>query len=289
VHALQLQLEARASDTHTVVITSASPGDGKTTIALALAHTLAAADRPVVLLDFDLRKGDLGQRLRLRSDPQALLRDDGGIEQALVPVDGLPNLRVLAVPPASNTETIIQGYSRRLPEIVERARPYGHFILIDTPPIGQVADALLLATRADDVLLVARPGHTDRRDLAVVRQSLQQLAIAPTGLIVVGPTRRVRRYHDFADGDPHVALDPSSAHPAGAAAEPDHKHPAGTVATLVATVRRSPPPVAKRALQHREVHAAQRRPDGCCIAIASAIETRTCHGRAATPSRTRKS
>jgi Mrp family chromosome partitioning ATPase len=221
LHALQIQLEARAGDTHTVVITSPSQGDGKTTIALALAHTLAAADQQIVLLDLDLRKADLGQRQRVRSDLLTML-DDDSIEQALVPVDGVPNLRVLSAPAAGVPETIIQDYSRRLPEIVERVRPYGRFIVIDTPPIGHVADALLLAARADDVLLVARPGHTDRRDLAAAQQSLQQLRIAPTGLIVVGATRRVRRYHDFAGGDPHVAPDPSSAHPAGAAAGPDH-------------------------------------------------------------------
>jgi Mrp family chromosome partitioning ATPase len=77
---------------------------------------------------------------------------------------------------------------------VERVDSGADLVLIDAPPIGTAADALLLATRVDDVLLVVRPGHTTRRDLAITRQSLQQLAIVPTGLILVG-ARPIARTH----------------------------------------------------------------------------------------------
>ena len=211
---LQIQLETRAGEPHTILITSPSEGDGKTTIALALARNLVAAGRTVVLLDFDLRKGDLGQRLPMRRAAQPLTAsDDADIAQALARVDGADNLRVL-----SATHLGAHEDSRRLREIVECVRPLADFILIDTPPITQVADALLLAAHVDEVLLIARLGHTDRRDLAAARLSLQQLAIVPTGLILVGAARRDTD-HAFA-GAPSRARGPSSAAAAGTDAAP---------------------------------------------------------------------
>jgi hypothetical protein len=155
----------------------------------------------------------------VRGDPLALLADEG-IEHALVSVDGVPNLRVLGAPPAGTPETIVQAYARRLPEIVDRARPFGRFIVIDTPPIGQVAEALLLAARADDVMLVARPGQTDRRDLAAAQLALKQLAVVPTGLIVVSAAPRVSHDLAVAEGTP-VAPAPRSPTAIAAEAGPD--------------------------------------------------------------------
>jgi Mrp family chromosome partitioning ATPase len=155
--ALQIHLETPAGQTRTVLITSPSRGDGKSTVALALARALAAAERRVVVIDLDRSNGDLRRRLG-------------------VPGDHGPS------PASGDAET------------VERVDSGADLVLIDAPPIGTAADALLLATRVDDVLLVVRPGHTTRRDLAITRQSLQQLAIVPTGLILVG-ARPIARTH----------------------------------------------------------------------------------------------
>lgn len=206
LRALQIQLEARGRDTRAVVLTSASEGDGKTTTAIALARTLVSAGRRVVLLDFDLRKSEIGERLGVRSDLLRMLRKDGSLEDVLVRVDGIRNLRVLSAPPVGDAGALFQAYSRRLPELIEHARAYADFVLIDTPPLGRVADALRLAARADDLLLVARPGHTDRRELALAQETLQQLGIIPTGLILVGGSRRVPGYYGFTGGDPYAAL-----------------------------------------------------------------------------------
>lgn len=206
LRALQIQLEARGRDSRAVVITSASEGDGKTTTAIALAQTLVAAGRRVVLLDFDLRKSEVGERLGLRSDLLRMLRNDGSLEDVLMRVDGTRNLRVLSAPPVGDAGALFQAYSRRLPELIEQARAYADFVLIDTPPLGRVADALRLAARADDLLLVARPGHTDRRELALAQETLHQLAIIPTGLVVVGGSRPVAPYAGFTGGDAYAAL-----------------------------------------------------------------------------------
>lgn len=184
LRALQIQLEAATEKPRAVVITSASSGDGKTTTAIVLAQMLASAGRRVALLDFDLRKSDVGVRLGVRSDLRPLLMEGGGLQDVLVPVDGDPDLRVLSAPPAGDVEA--QAYARRLPEIIEAARGFGDIVLIDTPPVGRVADALQVAADADDLLLVVRPGHTVRRELTATQETLRLLAIVPAGLVMVG-------------------------------------------------------------------------------------------------------
>jgi capsular exopolysaccharide synthesis family protein len=211
LRALQIQLEARGRDTRAVVITSASEGDGKTSTTLALARTLVAAGRRVVLLDFDLRKSEVGERLGVRSDLLRMLRNDGSLEDVLMRVEGIRNLRVLSAPPVGDAGALFQAYSRRLPELVEQARAYADIVLIDTPPLGRVADALRLAARADDLLMVVRPGHTDRRELTLAQETLQQLGIVPTGLILVGGSRRIPGYYGFTGGDAYAALVPQGA------------------------------------------------------------------------------
>jgi hypothetical protein len=54
--------------------------------------------------------------------------------------------------------------------------------------------------------MVVRPGHTDRRELALAQETLQQLGIVPTGLILVGGSRRVPGYYGFTRGDAYAAL-----------------------------------------------------------------------------------
>jgi capsular exopolysaccharide synthesis family protein len=201
LRALQIQLEARGKGTRTVVITSASEGDGKTTTAIALARTLVAAGKRVVLLDFDLRKGEVGERLGVRSDLLRMLRHDGSLEDVLQRVEGVRNLLVLSPAPVGDAGALFQTYWRRLPELIEQSRAYGDFVIIDTPPLGRVADALRLAAHADELLLVARPGHTDRRELKLAQETLAQLAITPSGLVVTGGARRTPGYYGFTGGD----------------------------------------------------------------------------------------
>jgi Mrp family chromosome partitioning ATPase len=207
LRALQIQLEARARSNsgHVVVVTSASEGDGKTTSAIALAQTLASAGRRVVLLDFDLRKCEVGTRLGIRSDLLRMLRTDGRLADILVPAPGTRTLRVLSPAAVGDAGALFESYMRQLPSLIEQARGLADFVVVDTPPLGRVADALRMMSHADDVMLVARPGTTDRRELELTQETLNHLGIVPTGLILVGGTRRVAGYYGFS-GDVQPTL-----------------------------------------------------------------------------------
>jgi Mrp family chromosome partitioning ATPase len=199
MRALQIQLEARARGNggHVVVVTSASEGDGKTTSAIALAQALASSGRRVVLLDFDLRKCEVGARIGVRSDLLRMLRTEGRLADVLVPAPGLRNLRVMSPTAVGDGGALFDSYSRQLPGLLDQARTLADFVVVDTAPLGRVADALRLLAHADDILLVARPGTTDRREFALTQETLDHLGIIPTGLVLVGGTRRVAGYYGF--------------------------------------------------------------------------------------------
>ncbi len=60
------------------------------------------------------------------------------------------------------------------------------FVVIDTGALGEVSDALPVAEQVDELVIVTRPGHTDRRSFALMRDLLERTGVLPTGLVVLG-------------------------------------------------------------------------------------------------------
>jgi Mrp family chromosome partitioning ATPase len=74
------------------------------------------------------------------------------------------------------------------------------YVIIDTPPIGQVSDALRAAVTVDDIVLVTRPGNTDRTELQHTRELLDRMGHTPTGLLVIGEEGVGDPYGEYGDG-----------------------------------------------------------------------------------------
>jgi Mrp family chromosome partitioning ATPase len=210
---LQVQLEEPGEGSRVVMLTSASMGDGKTTAAINLARALVAAGHRVVLLDFDLRKPDVGARLGVSSDVLGLFRSNVRLSDLLVPVPSTRALKVLSAPPRGDISPVLEALSRRLPELLAQARELADYVVIDTAPLGRVSDALRIAASADDVLLVARPGNTDGKELALAREQLEHMGIYPTGMVVVGSSGAGRSdYYGYVADSPLMApAEPSAA------------------------------------------------------------------------------
>jgi Mrp family chromosome partitioning ATPase len=177
-------------DGRAIMLTSASRGDGTTTSAVHLASTMAFAGKRVILLDFDLRSPGAAQVLGMGwsatildvADPQAAL------DQALTPVPDVP-LRVLSVGPVSAAPGVIESLVARLPALLEEARRRADFVVIDTAALGEVSDALPLLRAVDDIIIVTRPGHTDRRAYEAMRDLMQRMGAPVRGLVVVDGTQ----------------------------------------------------------------------------------------------------
>ncbi len=141
-----------------LVITSPSPGEGKTTVAANLAVVLAEINRSVLLIDGDLRRP--GLHALFGCDNSCGLGDilaEQGPVQLHVQQTKLANLSLLSGGGAGNTRLL---YSPRLAELIAAAREQADMVLIDTPPMLHMPDARVLGRCADGAILVIRSKST---------------------------------------------------------------------------------------------------------------------------------
>lgn len=182
--ALRAALRLTRSDPHgsrVLVITSSGPGEGKSTVSTRLAIALAAAGAKVLLVDADLRKPTLQKQLGDERERglSYLLAGEEGVEPA---ASDHPRLDVLpvGVRPPNPSELL---HSPALASAIARWRTTYDYILLDSPPLGLVSDALSVGELADGVLLVVRDRVTAKGTLRLVLDRLQPLRSKVLGLV----------------------------------------------------------------------------------------------------------
>ena len=182
-----------ASDKKAFAITSYSKGDGKSTVAANLAISFSKMGKKVILIDCDLRRPNLHNILKLEN--KAGFSDMVGkmvVFDDVVHHDVLPCLDVLTsgtIPP--NPSELI--CSPEVTKFVERINKEYDYIIFDTPPVGVVADSLLLKDFIAGYLLVTREGKTTHGDIERLLQNIKIADAKPLGFIRVGVTREGKR------------------------------------------------------------------------------------------------
>jgi non-specific protein-tyrosine kinase len=185
-----LDFAAVARDLRAIMITSAVPGEGKTTVAVDLAHAVALTGQRVRLVELDLRRPTFGQHLDIepREGVTGALRTHApAYELMQEPFARLPNLSVLPsgqLPP--NPSELLA--SDALTALLDDLRREDALVILDAPPLLPVADAqiLLSKTGIDAVLIVARLGFTTRDEVRRARAILDRHVLQPLGLVVTG-------------------------------------------------------------------------------------------------------
>lgn len=149
-----------------LLVTSSVAGEGKSVLSANLAAVLAQWGKQVLLVDADLRKPTLADRMGLHSSTglSQFLTDDHLLED-IVELPNLPKLHVLTSGPIPPYPAELLG-SARMEEALARWRESYDFIVLDSPPVLLVTDPVVLASLADATLLVARYGLTNRLSLA---------------------------------------------------------------------------------------------------------------------------
>lgn len=199
-----VQLEQqRRRQLNAIMVTSASKGDGKTTSAINLAVALAAAGKRVIILDLDFRNPRVAAELQIRDARRLSELTDASrdLRSLLIQPTDLRTLRVLPVKFEAEDASLSDSLAWRMPEFIEHARGMADHVIIDTPPLGEVSDALTLTRLVDEILVVMRPGNTNRGHLQVLSELLGRAGVVPMDCIVISAQDRAgRRYGAYGYG-----------------------------------------------------------------------------------------
>ncbi|MBI5033878.1 MAG: polysaccharide biosynthesis tyrosine autokinase [Chloroflexi bacterium] len=168
-----LRFSGIENPTGALVVTSAGPGEGKTTTAANLAVTMAQAGRRVVLIDADLRRPMVHKFFGLPNDVglcSMFLGDAPSLESILRPTQ-VETLRVITSGPLPPNPAEVLD-SNLMKQTLQELRAQSDMVILDSPPILAVADATILGSRASGVILVIDSGR-ERSDAA--RRAVQAL------------------------------------------------------------------------------------------------------------------
>ena len=179
-----LLLLSRAGGVKSLVVTSAVPGEGKTTTALNLAVTLAQLGRRVILLDADLHKPRVHTILGLsnRKGLVSVLAEGAKLEDVLQTTP-VPNLSVVPAGPLTPNPSGLLS-SDAMGQLFKELLSTFDYVVFDSPPVLPVADALLLGAITDGVVVTVLGGKTSREVVAKARTKLQRANVKILGVLI---------------------------------------------------------------------------------------------------------
>jgi capsular exopolysaccharide synthesis family protein len=186
-----------------LVLTSANPGEGKTTVVSNLGLALVEINQKVLIIDADLRRPRIHEIFGLSNDERGLSEQLLSHEHVdLIALTSsirktqIPGLHVLASGSARINAASLM-HSERLAELMWILRDRFDTILIDTPPVVNIPDARVIARHSDGVILVLRSGVTTRDAALLAKQRFSDDGISPMGTILNNWNPKAHGYSEY--------------------------------------------------------------------------------------------
>ena len=204
-----LQLSRFGDTSKVILITSCLEAEGKSTLALNLAASFAQTGSRVLLVDADLRRPMLHRHRAYPSLPGLATALSGQDAVAAHEVSAaLPTLELLSGVELPPFPSELLG-SRRMAQLIEEWRAAYDYVILDSPPVLPVTDAVLLSQYCDVTLLVARHRQTTRQALRRGVEALQRQSAAPVpvGVVLNGVARSSGEFYEYFGhkGDLHAS------------------------------------------------------------------------------------
>jgi len=187
-----ISFSAVDEDLRVIMVTSAGPGEGKSTTVANLAATYAQSDKRTVLIELDLRKPTVHKTFKLsnRLGISHVLTKQATLDEVIQDTN-IPNLSAITaglIPP--NPSELVG--SKALGSILEQLKEQFDQIIIDTPPVLALTDAQLISTHCDGVVLVAEAGKVKRSALLDAKERLQIVKAKIVGVVLNNAKRKIK-------------------------------------------------------------------------------------------------
>lgn len=195
---LRTNLQFCGEDKKVVAITSCTPNEGKSSVSLNLAISLAEAGKKVLLIDADLRKSVLIGRLEVSEEVKGLSHYLSKQEKLanVICVTDIPRFHMIcagAVPP--NPAELLGG--RYFKELIRTVREVYDYIIVDTPPLGSVIDGAIIAEECDGAILVIESGVISYRFAQEVKNQLNKSNCPILGAVLNKVDIRRRNHNKY--------------------------------------------------------------------------------------------
>lgn len=185
---------------HIIAVSSAVSGEGKSLSAINLAYSLSQLGKSVILIDCDMRRPTLAEKLNLRKMPglSNFLAGQNKL-QDVVQCCGISNdetaFRVITAgqKPPNPIELLS---SERMTKVLKGMRQICDYIILDLPPVGEVSDALAVARETDGILLVVRQNCCTSADLSATIRQLAYVNAKLLGIVYNCTTEGGKKYGD---------------------------------------------------------------------------------------------
>jgi non-specific protein-tyrosine kinase len=169
----------------TLVVTSAAPGEGKSTTLANLAVTMAQGERRTILVDADLRRPSLHEIFGISNSRglTTMFVESEALQNPPLVETAVGNLHLIPTGPLPPNPADLLG-SRRMEEVIAGLRTRADIVLLDAPPVVAVTDAAVLGTKVDGVLLVVSAGRTRRDHAQRARELLERVHVRVVGAVL---------------------------------------------------------------------------------------------------------
>lgn len=183
---LRANIQFCGDDKKVILITSTTAGEGKSSLTLELAKSLAELGKRVLLLDGDLRRSamkyQMVNRENIKTGLAHYLSGMANLEEALCVTNEPVMYAMLAGPVPPNPTELLAG--RRFGSLLEWGKSQFDYILIDTAPLGVVSDAAVLAPKCDGAVVVVEAGKVPYRAVQNVVQQLRDANCPVLGVVL---------------------------------------------------------------------------------------------------------
>lgn len=173
---LRTNLQFCGKDIKSIALTSCTPNEGKTSVSLQLARSLSENGKRVLFIDGDLRKSVLLSRCQIDQTVKGLshyLSGQCAFTEAVY-MTNVKNLHMIFAGPVPPNPAELLG-SNAFKIVIEKMKTVYDYIIIDTPPLGSVIDAAVIANECDGSILVVKSGEISRK---FARKIVDQLRMA---------------------------------------------------------------------------------------------------------------